>query len=784
MAKSSGHKHKNKSNSTSRRDTVLRNVPKPSISVAQLLRKPDFLQTCFIVFLFLIVVSSLATWSGEQIKVHDGQIAAQTRIKRINFEFDDIAATQAKRDEAKNSSPRIYTINETFIERLSASLLGLPTAVAGKTTLADVTPELATQFKLTPESLSALQSMSKDGEPIFSWKRSTSKLIQQIQKQTPLLTSEEFQVFTTTASSNRELFLGAGRIIRPYQADAISLPAKLGDATDVKLAEFISNLDFPESLVPTIEARLVMSHQPSLQLDLKDTQARADAAAEAVEPVTVKHVQGEIIWRKSDTISATQYENAILEQEHFLANSTLANRWIPRIGSIGLLAMLAIFIGAYTTSANQRVSKNRLRLFALCSLMALMLGLSIIITLQSSAFVYAAAIAPTLLVVTIITLAYGQRMGMFIAFMQCALVTMALSQSIGWFILLIAGCGMMISQIKVVRQRQTLIHASGKTAITFAIGAIFLGLVQVPDITTTWQFITTDALFAGASALVVGFFVLGILPSIESLFDITTGMTLADLRDPTKPLLKQLQHLAPGTFNHSRQVADIAETATEAIGGDSLLAYVGGLYHDIGKMNKPEYFVENQTGYNRHKDLKPSMSLLVIIGHVKDGIELGKEYDLPRELLHFIEAHHGTTLVEYFYHAAKKRADQTGEPVNESQFRYPGPKPATKECAVLMIADAVESASRALPDPNPARIEALVRDLSRKRLVDHQFDECGLTFRELAKIEEAIIARLNSIYHTRIKYPSDDSNQAESADSLAANDPEVIEAEKTNDTAG
>jgi len=367
-------------------------------------------------------------------------------------------------------------------------------------------------------------------------------------------------------------------------------------------------------------------------------------------------------------------------------------------------------------------------------------------------------------------------MGMFIAFMQCALVTMALSQSIGWFILLVSGCGMMISQIREVRQRQTLIHASGKTAIAFAIGALFLGLAKVTDISVAWKLVATDSLFAGASSLVVGFFVLGILPSIESVFDITTGMTLADLRDPRKPLLKQLQQLAPGTFNHSRQVADIAETATEAIGGDSLLAYVGGLYHDIGKMNKPEYFVENQTGYNRHNDLKPSMSLLIIIGHVKDGIELGKEYHLPREIIHFIEAHHGTTLVEYFYHAAQKSAEKTGDPINKSQFRYPGPKPKTKEAAILMIADAVESASRALSDPNPARIEVLVRDLSRKRLLDHQFDDCGLTFSDLSKIEDAMIARLNSIYHTRIKYPEKEK--------LDSTDIEVVKAEENGDIAG
>ena len=774
MAKSSGQK--NKVSSKSRRKTVLKNVPKPSLSVLYLLRRPEFLRTCFIIFLFLVVVSILATWSGEQIKVHDGQIATETRIKRINFQFDNAAATEAKRAEVRNSSPKIYIVNSTFIERLKASLNGLPTAVSGKVAVEDVSPELVTQFNLTPESLLTLQSLSKNGEPTYSWTRSVSKLIQNIQQNKPLLTSEEFQVFTTTPSSNRELFIGAGRIIRPYQADAVPLPVNAQGEPDLKIAELISSVDFPESLVPIIGARLLNNHQPSILLDVEDTQARAEAAAVAVVPVIVKHIQGEIIWRKGDSISATQYENAILEQQHFFANSTLLDRWLPRIGSIGLLAMLAVFIGAYTTSANPRVAKNPLRLLALCALMSLMLGLSVIVTLQSPAFIFASAIVPTLLVVTIVSLAYGQRMGMFIAFMQCALVTMALSQSIAWFILLIAGCGMMISQVREVRQRQTLIHASGKTAITFAIGALFLGLAKVSDISIAWQPVVTDSLFAGASALVVGFFVLGILPSIESVFDITTGMTLADLRDPRKPLLKQLQQLAPGTFNHSRQVADIAETATEAIGGDSLLAYVGGLYHDIGKMNKPEYFIENQTGYNRHKDLKPSMSLLVIIGHVKDGIELGKEYDLPRELIHFIEAHHGTTLVEYFYHAALKSAEEIGEPINESQFRYPGPRPKTKEAAVLMIADAVESASRALPDPNPARIETLVRDLSRKRLLDHQFDECGLTFTDLAKVEDAIIARLNSIYHTRIKYPEDDVSDA--------NDLEIIEAEETNDIAG
>ena len=774
MAKSTGQK--SKGIGKSRRETVLKNVPKDTFTISSLLQRPDFLRTCFIIFLFLAVVSTLTTWSREQIKVQDGQIASETRIKRLDFQFEDATATAAKQEEARTSSPRIYTVNASFTDRLKANLTGLPAAVSGKVTLEDVTPELVKDFTLTKESLIALQSMSSDGEPTFAWKRSATRLIQNLQKQTPLLTNEEYQVFTITAPSNRELFGGAGRVTRPYQADAVALPANIGDPADLKLSELVSNNGFAESLVPNIVARLLSEHLPSIQIDVEDTQARAEVAADSIEPVIVKHLRGEIIWRRGDSITATQYENAILEQKHFLSSASFIERWLPRFGSIGLLAMLAIFIGAYTTVTNARIAKNPLRLFALCALMAIMLGLSVVVTLQAPVFLYAAAIIPTLLAVTIASLAYGQRMGMFIAFMQCAIVTMGLSQQIAWFILLIAGCGLMIGQLKEVRQRQSLINASAIAAIGFASGSLFLGLAEVPDLSVAWEQILTNVIVAGVSALVVGFFVLGILPSIESVFDITTGMTLADLRDPRKPLLQQLQHLAPGTFNHSRQVADIAETATEAIGGDSLLAYVGGLYHDIGKMNKPEYFVENQTGYNRHKDLKPSMSLLVIIGHVKDGIELGKEYDLPREILHFIEAHHGTTLVEYFYHAAVREADETGGSINELQFRYPGPKPTTKEAAVLMIADAVESASRAMPDPNPARIEALVRDLSRKRLLDHQLDECGMTFCELAKVEDAIITRLNSIYHTRIRYPEETTPDP--------NDPEVIESEKEGDLAG
>ncbi|MBZ0171794.1 MAG: HDIG domain-containing protein, partial [Phycisphaerales bacterium] len=268
--------------------------------------------------------------------------------------------------------------------------------------------------------------------------------------------------------------------------------------------------------------------------------------------------------------------------------------------------------------------------------------------------------------------------------------------------------------------------------------------------------LSTDAAAAGFGGLLVGGITLFILPWIERAFNITTGMTLVELRDPKQALLRELQQRAPGTYNHSLNVATIAESAAASIDADTLLTYAGALYHDIGKMTKPEYFVENQSGgSNKHDRLSPAMSVLVIIGHVKDGLELAREFGLPRPLHHFIEAHHGTTLVEYFFHRAKKKADgdEAEQAPAEFDYRYPGPKPRTKEAAILMLSDSVESATRTLREPTPSRIESLVQQLANKKLMDGQFDECDLTLRELHKVVESISKSVASIYHGRVQYP-------------------------------
>jgi hypothetical protein len=232
-------------------------------------------------------------------------------------------------------------------------------------------------------------------------------------------------------------------------------------------------------------------------------------------------------------------------------------------------------------------------------------------------------------------------------------------------------------------------------------------------------------------------------------------MTLLELADVSQPLLRRLAMEAPGTYNHSLQVATLAEAAAEAIGANSLLSRVGSYYHDIGKMNKAEYFCENQIdGRNRHLNLSPSVSLLIIVGHVKDGMEMAREYNLPKSIRPFIQEHHGTTLVEYFYHQACNRQEESDGTVSDTEYRYPGPKPRSRETVVVMIADAVESASRSMSEPTPARIEGLVHDLLMQRLLDGQFDESDITFRELHVVERVMVKTLLGIYHNRLAYPS------------------------------
>ncbi len=257
--------------------------------------------------------------------------------------------------------------------------------------------------------------------------------------------------------------------------------------------------------------------------------------------------------------------------------------------------------------------------------------------------------------------------------------------------------------------------------------------------------------------------VIGILPLFEMIFGVITNISLLELSDFNHPLLRKMILEAPGTYQHSLVVANLAETAAEEIGANSLLARVGSYYHDIGKISKAEYFSENQmlaSQRDKHKKLNPSMSRLIIMNHVKEGIDSAKKNRLNKKLIDFIAQHHGTTLVYYFYKMAQTQSQDNKNA--EETFRYPGPKPQSKEVAIVHLADTIEARSRALDEPSPSRIKEMVRDSINKKFLDGQLDDSDLTLKDLESIAKVFIRILNAMFHTRIDYPKeeDDNNKA------------------------
>ncbi|MEK6698673.1 MAG: HDIG domain-containing metalloprotein [Nitrospirota bacterium] len=273
-------------------------------------------------------------------------------------------------------------------------------------------------------------------------------------------------------------------------------------------------------------------------------------------------------------------------------------------------------------------------------------------------------------------------------------------------------------------------------------------------------------------AFMVSMLVSLLLPFYEAMFDIATDIKLLELMDPNQPLLKELVYKSPGTYHHSILIGNLAEAAAEAIGENPLLARVGAYYHDIGKIRKPEYFIENQRpSENKHDRLTPSMSSLIIASHVKDGVEVAREHKLPGTVIDIIQQHHGTSLITYFYQKAKDLYPFTK--ISEEDYRYPGPRPRTKVAAIVMLADAVEAASRTLEDPTPQRIQALTNSVITRIFLDDQFSKCDLTLRNLREIAKSFNLILNGIFHHRIHYPGMDlAGEKKRSDYLDKKQPE------------
>jgi cyclic-di-AMP phosphodiesterase PgpH len=325
-----------------------------------------------------------------------------------------------------------------------------------------------------------------------------------------------------------------------------------------------------------------------------------------------------------------------------------------------------------------------------------------------------------------------------------------------------------------VRKRGDLPRAGLFVGLTTWVLAIAFKKIKIPAIwqasgVLNWDVLGTQTGVAVGAPLLMALMIVGGLPFVEALFAITTRVRWLELADLNHPLLRRMTLEAPGTFQHSLAVANLAESACETIGANATMARVCSYFHDVGKLVKPEYFTENMRhDRNPHEDLAPTMSALIIIAHVKEGVSLALEHGLNQEIIDVIQQHHGTSLVFYFYKRAMDQQqaargggkiqamhDEDLPEVSESSFRYGGPKPQTKEIAVISLADSIESAARSLERVTPQKIEQLITDIIRKRVSDGQLDDCDLTFRELGEVAESFRHTLSSMMHSRVAYPDD-----------------------------
>ena len=487
--------------------------------------------------------------------------------------------------------------------------------------------------------------------------------------------------------------------------------------------------------------------KPNLIFSPEETQARRDRSRLLV-PSEREFIKGERIVGRGDRV--TEQEAGflgILHQELIARGSigaagTLFWRNLARL----LLAAGALLLFAWIGWLHFREIFTSLR-----SLIA--------VTITFAVFLLAASFAldqpslgpfavPLPLLAILVTVLFKGRVGYPMTGLAVALLAIVPGVAPSWLLAWLFSGLVSVTMVRRIRQRDQFYKA---IAVLVVLQVFLILIVRLA--TGTAAVSAGNEYFAGVLSPIASVaLALFLLPVIEPLVGVSSDLTLLELSDLNHPLLKRMALESQGTFHHCQVVAQLAENAARSIGANSLLTRVGSLFHDIGKMNKPEYYVENQAGgRNRHDELSPNMSALVVASHVKDGIEMGVKWRLPQAVIDFIPEHHGTSVMKYFYHKALESAEN--ETVKVDDFRYPGPRPQSRETAILMLADAVEASTRSLTKPTPGRIREMTKQVVDDRMLSGELDECQLTLSDLARIRESFIPLLTGIHHARITYP-------------------------------
>ncbi len=700
---------------------------------------------------------------GEVLDFRVNEVVPRAITSRIVLEIEDERRTEQMRLRARDRSPNFYKLDVSLLEDIRGRLAGaLTLAKAHAHDPQELVRAAAENNVLLDEAGWAELQRLAALEDANEYKHVVDAVIARLK--TSLLVEPEPAGTRRTPTEAVLLDPTLPREIRRPMAELRFSNDPAAVAKVVEESVRMTTKPLRESFQTSILAMLGPAAEgemlrPLFRFDTNRSVQVAEAAKENVPPVVHSYAVGDPL-TDAGPIGADELE--LLRAEHqAYAQAVPAQRqaWFRVFGRTLLAFLVVLGVASYMRRYQQGVFSNHFRRVVSMLVLLLILGVTRFVFIGMDVPPHF-AIGMQVLAAGLLAVVYADEAVFAICGALAILITMAAQESIAFFVILLAVSGTMVFGLRVVRYRGKIVLVGTVAATMAFVASIAVGLLAGQH----FNFVLIDSLWAAGGTLMAAFVVEGVLPGIERLFRLSTGMTLLEWCDASKTLMRMLAAEAPGTYNHSLLVGALAESAAESIGANGLRCRAGSYYHDIGKINKPEYFVENQTaGLSRHDKLSPAMSLLVIIGHVKDGIEMAKEYGLPASLHAFIPEHHGTTVVQYFYHAASQARGPNDPEVSDTEFRYPGPRPQSRETAIVMLCDGVEGAVRAMAEPTPNRIEAVVSDVIQQRLADGQFDDCDLTFRELAVIEKSLVKSLCGIYHSRIVYPGKEEEKKSAA---------------------
>lgn len=524
----------------------------------------------------------------------------------------------------------------------------------------------------------------------------------------------------------------------------IELKRRIGveNVSDIRflLPDLIREKNVSAGVAQALNGLLEISIRPNLVLDsAKLTKLEQQVRANVPDVV---HRKNEILIAKNQVV--TENDMKMLKELHLIVDESGI---VKVFLSLAFFILFLIGIGfVYIVQFHPDLLQEERLLYLLLLLLLMVVGLIKVLTLTKIPIL--AYLAPVgfaaMLAAVLIKREIAIMLTAIVSLLGGIIVEYNLALTIFYFV---SGVIAVLTLYNFQRQRDLV--RSGSILIV-------ANLVTVAALNLLFRstFSYYSVLLAATNGFLSSVLAIGSLPFLENIFKITTPIRLLELSNPSNPLLRRLQIEAPGTYHHSIMVGNLAEAAAEGIGADALWVRVGSYYHDIGKIKRPYFFVENQFSLeNPHEKLNPSLSTLIITYHVKDGVEIAREHGLPKKLIDIIEQHHGTDLVRYFYQRATENIQGEREILIEEDFRYEGPRPQTKEAALVMLADSVEAAVKALSKPSPAKVEGLIQKIIRERLEDGQFDECNLTLRDLNSIKNSFLKILGGMFHSRIEYP-------------------------------